>query len=88
MLKKDKITRTKFMVKLEKEKFELFPDSFYKTSSKIPKKVHKGDMENKDYDVRYVSVRERDDWDSNDDEEEDLKTPPHYYSDGGYSSED
>ena len=58
-----------------------------KTISKVYKKIHKCDVENEEYDMSYICVREMDDCDSNDDEEEDLKTPPHYYSDGEYSSE-
>lgn len=88
MLKKDEAKRTKFVVELEKEEFKPFPDSFYKTSSKVPKKVHKIDVKDKEYDVSYAFVRDRNDLDSNDDQEEDHKTLPQYSSDGEYSSED
>ena len=75
------------MEKLEKEDFEPFLDSFYKTSSKVPKKVHKYHVKDEEYDMSYISVRERYNWDSNDDEKKDPKTSPHYHCDGGYSSE-
>ena len=88
MLKNDKETRTNIMEKKEKEEFELFPNSFYKTKLKVPKKVHKCDVEDEEYKVSYRSVRDRDDQDSIDDEEEDPKTPPHQYSASEYYSED
>ena len=53
MLKKDEATRKKIMEKLEKEEFEPFSDSLYKTSSKVLKKIHKGDVEDENYDVSY-----------------------------------
>ncbi|KAF3445920.1 hypothetical protein FNV43_RR11097 [Rhamnella rubrinervis] len=59
--------------------------------SKVSNKISKGDMENDDYDMIYVGVEEKNDWDLNDNEEEDPKTPSYYHSDGyhgGYFSED
>ena len=38
--------------------------------------------------MSYIGVKERDDWDSNDDEKEDPKTSPQYHTDGRYLSED
>ena len=88
MLKMDEGTRMKIKEMREKEVLEPFPGSFYKNKSKVPKKAWKCDVEDEKYNVSYRRVRDRDDWDSNDDEDEDPKTPPHYYSDGEYSSED
>ena len=50
---KDETSRRKFTAKLEKEEFKPFPDLFYKTSSKVPKKVHKGDVEDEEYHELY-----------------------------------
>ena len=88
MLIIDEGTRRKIKEMREKEEFEPFPISFYKNHSKVPKKARKCDVEDEDYNVSYRRMRDRDVWDSNDDDDEDPKTPPYYDSNGEYSSED
>ena len=87
MLKIDEGTRRKIKEMREKEEFEHFPNSFDKNKSKVPKKARKCDVEDEDYNVSYRRMRDRDVRDSNDDDDEDPKTPPHYDSNGEYSSE-
>ncbi|KAF3432570.1 hypothetical protein FNV43_RR27310 [Rhamnella rubrinervis] len=48
------------------------------------KKKLKGDPDDMDFEMNYARVNEKDYQDSNDDEDEEPKTPPHYHSDEFY----
>ncbi|KAF3433626.1 hypothetical protein FNV43_RR24729 [Rhamnella rubrinervis] len=80
MLKYDEVVRRMIIKELEEEDFDPFRCSSFDARRQGTKKKIKGDLEEMDFEMSYAKVKDKDYHVSNDDEDDNPQTLPHYHS--------